>query len=66
MREVTATNLRRELGPALKAVLNDGQTVHITRHGKVVAILAPAPVPVKDMAEAIKAFEASEVAAGKA
>lgn len=41
-KEVTATLLRRQLASALKHVLEDQGPVHITKHGKTIAILQKA------------------------
>ena len=39
----TLTELRREAGKILSAVLHRNQTVRLTRHGKMVAQIQPSP-----------------------
>ncbi len=41
----TLTQLRREAGKVLSAVLHRNQTVKLTRHGKAVAEIRPRPQP---------------------
>ena len=41
----TLTELRREAGKVLSAVLHGNRTVKLTQHGKIVAEIRPRPQP---------------------
>ena len=64
MREVGVLEAKTHLSSLLDAVEKDGETVTITRHGKAVARLSPAPdregpprkTPAKELAARFKAL----------
>jgi prevent-host-death family protein len=50
MRMITATEANRDFSKLLEQVV-DGDTIKITKHGKVVATIIPAVKPTVDMEE---------------